>query len=53
MKAFLGVLISASVAAIPLAASADPWKDESGHGKRHKQGPERGESKEEYWDGNC
>ena len=53
MKAFLGVLISASVAAIPLAASADPWKDESGHGKRHKHGHDRGEYKEEYWDGSC
>lgn len=34
--------------ALPLAASADPWKDESGHGRRHHH-----EYKEEYWDGPC
>ncbi len=37
--------------ALPLTASADPWKDESGHGKG--RGHDRREYKEEYWDGNC
>lgn len=43
--------LSALLLAFPLAASADPWKDESGHGKG--RGHERREFKEEYWDGNC
>lgn len=37
--------------ALPLAASADSWKDESGHGKN--RGHDRREYKEEFWDGNC
>lgn len=32
MKKMLTVLL-AGLVALPLAASADPWKDESGHGK--------------------
>lgn len=36
--------------ALPVAALADPDKDESGHGK-HRHG--RAEYKHEYWDGNC
>ena len=31
-------------------AQADPWKDESGHGRHGRHG---GGWKEEYWDGNC
>ena len=47
-------LLAASLA-VTLAsmgvAQADPWKDESGHGRgRHHGG---GEYKEEFWDGNC
>lgn len=44
MNRFFTVIV---LAALPLAASADPWKDESGHG----HGPH--EFKEKYWDGNC
>ena len=35
------------------AVLADPWKDESGHGKRHYDEHYGGDYKEEYWDGNC
>jgi hypothetical protein len=44
------LLLPFLLAAIPLAASADPWKDESGHG-RHGHGNKK--FKEEYRDGNC
>ncbi|PLC55020.1 hypothetical protein CR155_06095 [Pollutimonas nitritireducens] len=33
---------------MPFAVNADPWKDESGHGRRDSR-----EYKEEYWEGNC
>ena len=41
-------LLLGALLALPLAVSADPWKDESGHGRRHHD-----EYKEEYWDGPC
>lgn len=37
--------------AASVTASADPWKNESGHEKGHKH--DRREFKEEYWDGKC
>lgn len=43
-------LLALSLATAPLWASADSWKDESGHGKRHGGGRE---IKEAYWDGHC
>lgn len=42
--------LSVMLATTPFAASADSWKDESGHGKG--RGHSR-EFKEEYLDGNC
>lgn len=45
-----GLLIAAMAAPI---ATADPWKDESGHGERHYEGYYGGDHKQEYWDGNC
>lgn len=51
MKKFSLILLPALLIAMPLTASADPWKDESGHGKR--RGHDRREYKEEYWDGHC
>ncbi len=42
-------LIILSCAGIAAPTYADPHKDESGHGRRHKGG----EYKEEYWDGDC
>lgn len=45
------LLLPAVLAILPLTASADPWKDESGHGKDRRHGSH--EYKEEYWDGNC
>jgi len=42
------VLLWGALLALPFAVNADPWKDESGHGKRHHR-----EYKEEYWDGPC
>ncbi|AFK61749.1 hypothetical protein TKWG_06540 [Advenella kashmirensis WT001] len=33
MKKIVAFMLAALVA-VPFAASADPWKDESGHGKR-------------------
>jgi hypothetical protein len=51
MKSFCRLFLSVIVASLPLVASADPWKDESGHGKG--RGHDRREFKEEYWDGNC
>jgi hypothetical protein len=47
MKTAHALLLGAFLAS-PLAVSADPWKDGSGHGKRHHR-----EYKEEYWDGPC
>jgi hypothetical protein len=43
--AILGMLMNT-------AAMADPWKDESGKGGKHR-GYYGGDAKEEYWDGNC
>jgi hypothetical protein len=51
MKNFCKLILPAVFATLPLVAAADPWKDESGHGKG--RGHERREYKEEYWDGNC
>lgn len=50
MKTLRILLLPLMLATIPLAASADPWKDESGHG-RHGHGNKK--FKEEYRDGNC
>lgn len=47
MKTAHALLLGALLVS-PFAVSADPWKDESGHGKRHHR-----EYKEEYWDGPC
>lgn len=51
MKNSKSALLLPILLAISITASADPWKDESGHGKGHKH--DRREFKEEYWDGNC
>lgn len=51
MKINSQLLLLFSIAALPLVAAADSWKDESGHGKGY--GRDRHEYKEEYWDGNC
>lgn len=54
MKHFYHAFLALCVAATPLAASADPWKDESGHGRgKHGHRKHKGEYKEEYWDGHC
>ncbi|HEY9281557.1 MAG TPA: hypothetical protein VIP51_15930 [Eoetvoesiella sp.] len=42
------LFIVGAMMVLPFSASADSWKDESGHGYR-----DRREFKEEYWDGNC
>lgn len=48
------LLCVAILASVSCAAGADPWKDESGHGKRHHGAYYGGgDHKEEYWDGNC
>lgn len=51
MKALRILLLPALLLTLAPVAQADPWKDESGHGKG--RGHERREFKEEYWDGNC
>lgn len=51
MKSIRTFVLPAVLLSLPLAVAADPWKDESGHGKGRKH--ERREHKEEYWDGNC
>lgn len=51
MKKLHRLLLPAFFLALPLPSAADPWKDESGHGKYH--GRAYHEYKEEYWDGNC
>nr|WP_238482406.1 hypothetical protein [Noviherbaspirillum aridicola] len=52
MKPFrMTLLLPVLLLALPAAVQADPWKDESGHGKGRKH--DRREYKEEYWDGNC
>jgi hypothetical protein len=50
MKKLSIPLFAAAILLAPWAAAADPYKDESGHGKR-KHGHR--EYKEEYWEGNC
>lgn len=53
--------IFAAMALLSAPAIADPWKDESGHGKRDEYSrrdddrryADRREAKEEFWDGNC
>jgi len=39
--------------AYSMTAIADPWKDESGHGKGRGGYYQGGDHKQEYWDGNC
>jgi hypothetical protein len=51
MKKLYLLLLPTMLATIPLSAAADPWKDESGHGRDRGYG--RHEYKEEYRDGNC
>lgn len=51
MKELCKFALPALVAALPLLAAADSWKDESDHGNGPGHG--RREFKEEYWDGNC
>ena len=51
MKPIRALLLPTLLIALPLTALADPWKDESGHGKG--RGHDRREYKQEYWDGNC
>lgn len=45
------LLVIGALLAMPFTATADPWKDESGHGHRYDQ-YER-DYKHEYWDGYC
>ena len=51
MKTPALILLQAFLIALPMLSHADPWKDESGHGKR--RGHDRREYKEDYWDGHC
>ena len=51
MKFVRLLLLPSLLLTLPLTVLADPWKDESGHGKG--RGHDRREYKEEYWDGNC
>jgi hypothetical protein len=55
MKSVCKLFLPLAIAALPLMATADSWKDESGHGRGHGygHGHDRHEYKEEYWDGNC
>ena len=57
MKSVCKLFLPLAIAALPLIAAADPWKDESGHGRGYGYGYgyDHGhrEYKEEYWDGNC
>lgn len=46
MRSTMAALVATALLAGP--ALADPWKDESGHGRGWD-----GERKEEFWDGNC
>jgi len=50
MKNFY-TLLPALLLCVHAGAAADPWKDESGHGRKERR--EYREFKEEYWDGNC
>jgi opacity protein-like surface antigen len=51
MKCIASLFIGAVLASVSTSALADPWKDESGHGRYGRYGG--GEYKEEYWDGHC
>ena len=51
MTSLRKLLLPTLFLALPISVLADPWKDESGHGKG--RGHDRREFKEEYWDGNC
>lgn len=42
------LLLVGALLTMPLTATADPWKDESGHGHRYER-----DYKHEYWDGHC
>lgn len=46
-------MVGITVALMSSTALADPWKDESGHGKGHYGNYYSGDHKEEFWDGNC
>jgi hypothetical protein len=48
MNCIASLFLATALALISASALADPWKDESGHG-RHGGG----KYKEEYWDGHC
>jgi hypothetical protein len=50
MKNILLSIAALGLVAVSSSAAADPWKDESSHGRHGKHGHEY---KEEYWDGNC
>lgn len=50
MKNTLLSIAALGLIAASSGAAADPWKDESGHGRHGKHGQEY---KEEYWEGNC
>lgn len=49
MRSLWKLILPFSILVTATAAHSDPWKDESGHGKKS----DRREYKEEYWDGNC
>lgn len=51
MNAYRKALLPVILLALPLAALADPWKDESRHGRGRGHGAH--EYKEKYWDGHC
>jgi hypothetical protein len=55
MKPVLTSLIAGFCLSVFSSTYADPYKDESGHGryKHERQAHRGGEYKEEYWDGNC
>ncbi len=50
MKRLAKLLMPIAVLGFSGFAMADPWRDESGNGGRHRDGREY---KQEYWDGNC
>ncbi len=53
MKTISKFLFAFALASLPALSAADPWKDESGHGKGHGHGRDRHDYKDEYWDGHC
>lgn len=51
---FILFVLTYYTAVLPVSVSADPYKDESGHGRGYKgQRYYGGEQKEEYWEGGC